>query len=85
MTQTTDRDAINPEILAQAVAVYRWNDDEADIALEAVLLEQGVIAPHEIVELIEPIVNERLLGLFIQLTDGTMFSVTVGGAVHVVA
>lgn len=84
MTQTTDRNAINPEILAQAVATYRWND-EADIALEAVLLEQGVINPAEVIELIEPIVNEQLLGLFIQLTDGTMFSVTVGGAVHVVA
>lgn len=85
MNTTTDRDAINPEALAAAVDAYRWNSDEADIALEAVLLEQGVINPSEAIDQIEPIVSDELIGLFIRLDDGTMFGISRGGAVHVVA
>lgn len=58
MTQTTntDRDAINPQALAQAVRSYirpQIRRDEADVTLEAAFLEQGVMAPHEAIEQIE--------------------------------
>jgi hypothetical protein len=58
MTQdtNTDRDAINPDVLALAVRTYirpQIRRDEADVTLEAALLEQGVMAPHEAIESIE--------------------------------
>lgn len=55
MNQTTDHDASNPEALAQAVHAYlhATYSDEADIALETALLEQGVMTPDETVERIE--------------------------------
>lgn len=52
----TDRDAINPEALALAVRSYirpQIRSDEADVTLEAALLEQGVMAPHEAIESID--------------------------------
>ncbi|TXH51129.1 MAG: hypothetical protein E6Q97_19040 [Desulfurellales bacterium] len=55
MNQTTDHDASNPEALAQAVHAYLHaaDRDEADIALEAALLKQGVMTPDETVNRIE--------------------------------
>ena len=56
MTTTTNRDAVNPLILAQAaqawLSVYdaastQAARDEADIAFDAVLLAQGVTNPSE--------------------------------------
>ena len=78
----TDRDAIDPQALAAAVDAYRWNSDEADIALEAVLLEQGVISALEAIEQIEPIVNDQLIGLIIRLDTGEMFTVDREGGVE---
>lgn len=85
MNQITDRDVINPEALAQAITVWRCDrSDEADITLEAVLLQQGVIAPHEAIEHIEAVRNgsSEIVGLFIQLDDGAMFSIDRDGQVH---
>ena len=57
MSQVTnpERDAIDPQVLAQAVRTYMLvaDRDEADIDLEAVLTYQGVMTPHEAIESIE--------------------------------
>lgn len=79
---TADRDPIDPQALAAAVGAYRWNSDEADIALEAVLLEQGVISPSEAIEQIELVVSDQLIGLFIRLDTDEMFTVDREGAVE---
>ena len=49
---TTDRDPIDSQALGQAVTVWlNAHGDEADIALEAVLVAQGVLTPGESVYL----------------------------------
>lgn len=57
MSQVTnpERDAIDPQVLAQAVRTYMLaaDRDEADIDLEAVMTYQGVMAPHEAIQGIE--------------------------------
>ena len=86
MTQTTDRDAINPEALAEAIATWRCDrSEEADIALEAALLEQGVITPDEAIEQIEAVRNgsSEIIGLFIRLDTDEMFTVDRDGQVRV--
>lgn len=87
MTQTTntDRDAINPEALAEAITTWCCDrSDEADIALEAVFLEQGVITPDEAIEQIEAVRNgsSEIIGLFIRLDTDEMFTVDRDGQVH---
>lgn len=87
MTQTTntDRDAINPQALAEAITVWRCDrSDEADIALEAALLEQGIITPDEVIEQIEAVRNgsSEIIGLFIRLESDEMFTIDRDGQVH---
>jgi len=85
MNQTTDRDAINPQALAEAITVWRCDrSDEADIALEAVLLEQGIITPDEAIEQIEAVRNgsSEIIGLFIRLESDEMFTIDRDGQVH---
>lgn len=62
MSQVTthDRDAADPQALALALRAYlrpqirpQIRRDEADVALEAALLEQGVMAPTEAIGDIE--------------------------------
>lgn len=87
MTQITSRtqfDAIDPQALADAVLVYLVAaageaaiTDEADIALEAALLEQGVIAPHEVITHIAA----DLFSVEIHLDDGSIFEVNISGQV----
>jgi len=49
-----NRDAANPAALAEAVLCWvATGGDEADMALEAVLLEEGVICPEDAIESIE--------------------------------
>lgn len=58
MTQdiNTDRDAINPQALAEAITLWRCDRSvEADIALDAALLAQGVISPEEAVAEVTPV------------------------------
>ena len=54
MTQanTTDRDPIDPQALADDALLYLLaeNRDEADVAFEAALLAQGVMRPDEAIE-----------------------------------
>ena len=87
MTQdtNTDRDAINPQALAEAITVWRCDrSDEADIALEAALLEQGIITPDEAVEQIEAVRNgsSEIIGLFIRLDNGDMLVIDREGQSH---
>lgn len=73
-----------PTALAQAVRIYvlAANRDEAGVTLEAELLRSGVMIPDEAIEQIEPIVNDQLIGLFIRLDDGTMFTIDREGQIH---
>lgn len=88
MTQTLDRDAADTQALVDAFIAYLTSttpQDERDVALEAALLDQGVINPSEAIEQIETLTDGfEIIGLFIRLDDGAMFSVSRGGAVHVV-
>lgn len=81
MTQTTthDRDAINPQALAQAVRIYvrSTNRDERDIALESALLEQGVMNPSEVIEQIE----SDAFGAIIFFEHGDIIFVDIEGDV----
>jgi hypothetical protein len=86
MSQTTTRDPVSPFSLA--VAVDAWllgtgSADERDIALEAVLLAEGVLSPDEAVQAFEPIGSSEILGLFVHLDNGAMFVVDRAGRVFV--
>jgi ferric-dicitrate binding protein FerR (iron transport regulator) len=66
-----NRDASNP--LALRAAVGQWlhsANDEADIALEAALLDLGVISPVDAIESIEATYWEEI-GITVTLEDGT--------------
>jgi len=81
-TQTADRDAADPQILSIGVLLYFLADetnDEADIALEASLLEQGVISPTDIVTAL----SREFFGVVVRLEDGTMFAVDFAGKVFI--
>ena len=80
MTQTTDRDAADTQALAQAVRTYvRSTDrDERDIALEAVLMEQGVMAPTEAIESIET----DAYGVIVTLESGEILFIDINGVVN---
>jgi hypothetical protein len=78
MTQTTNRDAADIQALALALRAYlrpQIRRDERDIALEAVLLEQGVMAPTEAIGHID-IGDEWVT---INLESGEAFNVNVDG------
>lgn len=92
MTKTANRNATNPEAVAQAVRAHlrATNRDEADIALEAALLQQGVMTPDEVIEQIE----QDALGAIIFFergdiclldTDGDVIFVDVDGNIHAVS
>lgn len=80
MSQATthDRDAADTQALALALRAYlrpQIRRDEADIALEAALLEQGVIAPTEAIGGIE-IGDEWAT---VNLESGEIFNVYADG------
>ncbi len=82
MTQITDRDAADPQALASDVLLYLLADessDEADIALEASLLEQGVISPADVVA----ILTREFFGVVVHLEDGTIFAIDTFGKVFI--
>jgi len=81
-TQTTDRDAADPQILSIGVLLYflaETRDEEADIALEASLLEQGVVSPTDTIADL----SREFFGVVVRLEDGTMFAVDFAGKVFV--
>jgi hypothetical protein len=84
---THDRDAADPAAVALALRAYlrpQIRRDEADIAFEAALLEQGVMAPTEAVEQFEVVADgPEIRGLFIRLDSGAMFVLDRAGCVHV--
>jgi hypothetical protein len=82
MTQITDRDAADPQALASDVLLYLLADDsscEADIALEASLMEQGVINTDEVIDQM----TREFFGVVVRLEDGTMFAVDTFGKVFI--
>lgn len=83
MTQTTDRNAIDVLTLAFAVDAWMHGDhrdsDEADIDLEAVMLDQGVINPGEVIH--EFIPRTMVGAIRVVLDDGTEFDMTTDGQV----
>ena len=76
---TTDRDAADTSALAQAVRTYvRSTDrDERDIALEAALVQQGVMIPDEAIERIEA----DAFGAIIFFEHGEIIFVDIDGDV----
>jgi hypothetical protein len=87
MSQTTARDPVSPFSLAVAVDAYLLGTecaDERDIALEAVLLAEGVLSPAEAVEQLEAVQDgPEIRGLFVRLDNGAMFVLDRAGRVHV--
>ncbi len=89
MSQTTthDRDAADPAAVAQALDAYLLGTepaDERDIALEAVLLAEGVLSPTEVVEQFEVVADgPEIRGLFVRLDSGAMFVLDREGRTHV--
>ena len=77
-----ERDAIDPSALGQAVRTYMLAADgfEADIALEAVLVYQGVMAPHEAIQGIEV----DAFGVIIYFEHDEIIFVDVNGDVALV-
>ena len=86
MTQTTDRDAINPQALAEAITAYLTStdpQDERDVALEAAFIDQGVMTHDEAINHISPVTSgPEIVGLFIQFDDASMIAVRRDGQVH---
>lgn len=81
MTQTTDRDAADTQALALAIRAYirpQIRRDEADIALEAALLEQGVMAPTDAIESIET----DAYGVIVTLESGEILFIDINGVVN---
>ena len=77
MTHVTDRDPIDALTLAFAVDAWAQGDHEADIDLEAVLLDQGVIRPDEVIHELQP----GAAGIHVVLDCGTEFTLTTDGQV----
>lgn len=84
---THDRKAADPAAVALALRAYlrpQIRRDEADIAFEAVLLAEGVLAPTEAVEQFETVVDgPEIRGLFVRLDSGAMFVLDREGRTHV--
>ena len=89
MSQATthDRDAADPAVVAQALDAYllgTGSADERDIALEAVLLSEGVLSPDDAVELLQIVVDgPEIRGLFVRLDSGAMFVLDREGRTYV--
>lgn len=88
---TTNRDPINPQVVAAAAKT--WSDrmgftfgkptqdecDEADIALERVLLDQGVISPTDVIEYFTE--SDTGLGIAVGTAEGEGFIIWTDGTV----
>jgi hypothetical protein len=83
MPQTTDRDPSNPEAVGRAVAVWaatmgpeisHFRADEADAALVAVLLDQGVLSPADIdcLSIERESAWHGLVHIFLEDSDGSL-------------
>ena len=89
MSQATthDRDAADPAVVAQALDAYllgTGSADERDIALEAVLLAEGVLSAAEAAEQFEVVADgPEIRGLFIRLDSGAMFVLDREGRTYV--
>jgi len=89
MSQATthDRDAADPAVVAQALDAYllgTGSADERDIALEAVLLSEGVLSPDDAVEQFEVVTDgPEIRGLFVRLDSGAMFVLDREGRTYV--
>lgn len=83
MTHTTDRDPIDAQTLAFAVDAWLHGNhrdgDEADIDLEAVMLDQGVIGPDDVIHEFTPV--PWAASIHVVLDDGTEFNMTSDGRV----
>lgn len=76
---TADRDPIDPRALAAAVTAWLTDDsDEADIALEAALLAQGVMNPSETVESFE----SDAYGVLVFFEGGEVIFLDIDGVVN---
>jgi hypothetical protein len=86
MSQATTHDR-DPAVVAQALDAYllgTGSADERDIALEAVLLAEGVLSAAEAVEQFEVVVEgPEIRGLFVRLDSGAMFSLDREGRTYV--
>ena len=89
MSQATthDRDAADPAAVAQALDAYlsgTGSADERDIALEAVLLSEGVLSPDDAVELLQIVQDgPEIRGVCVVLEGcTTMLSISRTGVVH---
>jgi len=87
VTTTHDRDAADPAVVAQALDAYllgTGSADERDIALEAVLLSEGVLSPDDAVEQFEVVTDgPEIRGLFVRLDSGAMFVLDREGRTYV--
>lgn len=83
MNAPTNRDAVNPNLVAEAILVWLATEpgnDEADIALETALLTEGVMSPRDIVESFEG--NADGSGVVMTLDNMDAFNIdAVTGAV----
>lgn len=70
----TDRDPSDQTAIEAALHAYNTaaDRDEADVALEAVLIEQGVIRPDEVIAHIE----EGVGGVTITLEGSEVFTIS---------
>ena len=88
MSQVTnpERDAIDPSALGQAVRTYMLatDRDEADVALEAVLVYQAVMAPHEAIQGIEVARAGGTVGVIIYFEHDEIIFVDINGDVALV-
>jgi hypothetical protein len=84
MSQVTnpERNAIDPQVIARAIAVYLTStdpQDERDVALESDLLYQGVMAPHEIASYID--VGDEWVTICLE--SGVIFNIYADGTTEV--
>lgn len=87
---TQSRDPVSPFALAVAIDAYLLGTgpaDERDIALEAALLEQGVLSPDDAIELLQTIHDGPEIRGVCVLLEGrtTMLAVHRSGHVHEVS
>jgi hypothetical protein len=92
---THDRHPTDPFAVGRAVSIWlshyspesrgesETTDDEADIALERVLLDQGVLSPADSAYFEHEAAGHRLVHVILE--DGTIFEVTTAGTVQDVA
>ncbi len=87
MNAITNRDAVNPNLVAEAVLAWMATEpgnDEADIMLETTLLAEGVMSPRDVIESIEG--NADGSGLVVTFDNMDAFNIdAVTGAVSKLA